>query len=81
MNYKHQKIINLNLSLYKYWRPSSYSDPNTPTSWKCSIAEISYVNNNVKLYNFLTDQSITITTTMGITKNMKNIDNILNNKN
>lgn len=78
MNHKLIKILNLAFNLYKYWRPSAYSCPYTPTAWKCSIAEISLTGDHLTIDNFVTGIHTKIFHTKDIITSLKYIDSLLN---
>ena len=43
------KMLHLSFNLYDYWKPSSWVDPHTPNSWKCTIAEITNSKNQIEI--------------------------------
>jgi hypothetical protein len=54
MTNQQKKILLLAFDLYPYWRPTGWSNPDTPESWACAIAEITHDKSSIKINNFIT---------------------------
>tara|TARA_R100000541_G_scaffold47074_1_gene54120 strand:- start:19 stop:279 length:261 start_codon:yes stop_codon:yes gene_type:complete len=78
---KHEnKMLHLSFNLYDYWKPSSWADPHTPNSWKCTIAEITHCENQIEINNFVTMEKQVIRSSHDLIKQLGLIDSLLHSK-